>query len=102
MAGIDTTLAPVVCPERRPGARPPRSRVAALVGILLTGVALTLGAEATRVLVGRNVHEVDPGRAYRCAQQSGAGLKELIQRFGIRTVVNLRGSNVESPWYVEE
>src|SRR5947209_7016085 len=63
------------------------------------GLICALAAETGRVLLGRNLHTVLPGKVYRCAQQSGPGLQELIRRFGIRTIINLRGSNVAADWY---
>lgn len=75
-------------------------RVLLLGGVL--GVLLAATVEAGRVVVGDNLHTVLPGRVYRCSQQSGPELEALIRAHGIRTVINLRGGNVESPWYVDE
>jgi protein tyrosine phosphatase (PTP) superfamily phosphohydrolase (DUF442 family) len=68
----------------------------------LLGVGLALVAEAGRVLVGPNFHTVDPGRAYRCAQPSPEELADLVRRFSIRTIVNLRGHCPEADWYREQ
>lgn len=68
----------------------------------LLGVGLALVAETGRVLVGPNFHTVDPGRAYRCAQPSPEELADLVRRFSIRTVVNLRGHCPEAEWYREQ
>src|SRR5947207_3236534 len=72
-----------------------------LRGILI-GLCLALVLEAGRVLLGRNLHTVLPGRVYRCAQPSGEDVERLGQTLGIRTVVNLRGSCDPSPFYLEE
>src|SRR5262249_5725542 len=47
-------------------------------------------------------HTVVPGRVYRSAQQSGPELEHTIARFGIRTVVNLRGNCDPLSWYLDE
>ena len=49
-----------------------------------------------------NVHVLVPAVAIRSAEPSGNQLLVLKQRFGLRSVVNLRGSNVGKPWYDEE
>jgi hypothetical protein len=61
-----------------------------------------VGAEAGRVFWNGNVHALLPGRVYRCAQQSPDGLRRLIERHGIRTVVNLRGCCEGFAWYEDE
>jgi hypothetical protein len=76
--------------------------VRALAKGVVLGAALAVGLEAIRVLLGNNLHEVVPGRVYRAAQSNGPGLERLIRRHGIRTVVNLRGSNVIMPWFDAE
>jgi hypothetical protein len=54
------------------------------------------------VLVGSNFHTVIPGKLYRCAQPSAAQLEAWIRRYGIRTVLNLRGCCDPLPFYLEE
>lgn len=71
--------------------------VGAVVGLLLAG-----GADFANSLVGPNFHEVIPGQVYRCAQPSRQRLERDIARYGIRTVVNLRGPCEEAPWYLDE
>lgn len=68
----------------------------------LAGLLLAAGAEAARVLLGGNFHVVVPGRVYRCSQPKPAALADLVRRFGIRTVVNLRGCCAPYDWYMEE
>jgi protein tyrosine/serine phosphatase len=48
--------------------------------------ARTIGLQ----LVG-NVHVVEPGELYRSAQLNGASLDGVLKRYGIKTVINLRG-----------
>jgi protein tyrosine phosphatase (PTP) superfamily phosphohydrolase (DUF442 family) len=54
------------------------------------------------VFVGHNFHAVLPGRVYRSAQLSGQDLERLVQKYQIRTVINLRGCGVPLPWYLAE
>lgn len=49
-----------------------------------------------------NLHIVYNGQLYRSAQPSTAVLDELIRKFGIKTVINLRGPSPTERWYVEE
>jgi hypothetical protein len=79
----------------------PRWLRAAVFGFVL-GLSLAVGAEAARVMLGRNLHEVVPGKVYRCGQLSGAALAQVIRAYHIRTVVNLRGCCDPLPWYFEE
>lgn len=56
--------------------------------------------EVTGIL-GDNFHEIDPGLYYRSAQLSAKSLKKYISKYGIRSVINLRGAS-EKDWYLEE
>jgi protein tyrosine phosphatase (PTP) superfamily phosphohydrolase (DUF442 family) len=73
--------------------------VLALAGIAVAGL---LGLEVYHTCFGANWHVVLPGRVYRSAQLSPERLKELADRYGIRTVINLRGNCQPEPWYVGE
>src|SRR3954469_408702 len=85
----------------QPTARPraPLARAVA-VGLVL-GALLACAAEIGRMIVGRNKHVVVPGRVYRTAQLSPAQLEAFVRRYGIRTVVNLRGRPFDD-WYPAE
>jgi len=65
------------------------------------GVAALLGltAEGVRVFALTNRHTIIPGKAYRSAQLTPDQLEAEIRRHGIRTVLNLRGSCPDVPWY---
>lgn len=41
----------------------------------------------------KRLREVVPGRFYRSGQMTAAGFRETIERFGIRTVINLQHEN---------
>jgi protein tyrosine phosphatase (PTP) superfamily phosphohydrolase (DUF442 family) len=76
-----------------------RVRLALLMLVIMVGLGVT---EAIRVLAGRNFHIVVPGRVYRGAQPSTPELERLVRDYGIKTVVNLRGVGMPSPWYREQ
>lgn len=54
------------------------------------------------VRLTKNFYEVDPGKFYRSAQLSPDELKEAIAKYGIKTVISLRGAPVNSYWYPGE
>jgi protein tyrosine/serine phosphatase len=41
----------------------------------------------------KRLREVTPGRFYRSGQMTAAGLRETIERYGIKTVINLQHEN---------
>ena len=69
---------------------------------LVLGLAVVLILEVVRVLFGGNIHEVVPGRLYRSAQLPPNQLRDLIQKRGIKTIVNLRGCCATFDWYRNE
>jgi len=73
-------------------------RVAAVAGIFLAFVALAVAA----FLVSENLHAVSPGQVYRSRQLAPAELEDVVARYGIRGVLNLRGRHKDSQWYQEE
>lgn len=70
----------------------------AAVAVLLAVVSSTWWA----IEGDGNVHVLVPDVAIRSAEPSGNQLVAMKQRFGLRSVVNLRGSNAGQPWYDEE
>jgi protein tyrosine/serine phosphatase len=85
-----------------PPAVRPRSLAAVLARGCLAGLLLAGVGEFVHVLLGTNFHTVVPGRFYRCSQPSPAALQAAIRRYGIRTVVNLRGCCDPIDWYLAE
>jgi predicted protein tyrosine phosphatase len=49
-----------------------------------------------------NLHEVVPGEIYRSGQPDAERLAEMIDELGLRSVVTLRGEDVEAAWYRDE
>ncbi len=70
----------------------------------VTSAPATTSAPARRVVFGvrDNFHAIEAGRAYRSGQLSPETLRATIERYGIRTVVNLRGANPNADWYEQE
>jgi protein tyrosine phosphatase (PTP) superfamily phosphohydrolase (DUF442 family) len=66
------------------------------------GIGLAIGTEVNRLCATNNLHTVIPGRVYRSGQLSPDDLEGVIVRYGIRTVVNLRGCSDPLPWYLDE
>ena len=53
------------------------------------------------MIVSRNRHVVVPGRVYRTGQLTPAQLEAFVHRYGVRTVINLRGRPFDA-WYPAE
>ena len=80
----------------------------AVVLLIIIGIAWYVGG------LGGNVRAVAQGKVYRSAQLTGSGLgavtacwtgnglEQVIQKDGIKTVLNLRGGNGDNAWYREE
>jgi len=49
-----------------------------------------------------NKHTSIPGELYRSAQPTGEDIKRYAKRYGIKSIINLRGENVQDAWYKEE
>jgi len=67
---------------------------------LVTPIAV-LGIYLGFLRASGNFHEVLPGQLYRSAQPTPGQLARYIQRYGIKTVINLRGPS-EQKWYRDE
>jgi protein tyrosine/serine phosphatase len=70
-------------------------------GILLLAIAGCNGGVPAGPLP-YNFDTLDEGRAYRSSQPTGDQLEAIIDAYGIRTVVNLRGPNPGTEWYDTE
>ncbi len=49
-----------------------------------------------------NFHPITVGEAYRSAQMDGDRLKDYINNYNIKSILNLRGRAAEEKWYAEE
>jgi protein tyrosine phosphatase (PTP) superfamily phosphohydrolase (DUF442 family) len=71
------------------------------VGFLVCGVMTGL-AGALGLHYWDNFHAVLPGLVYRSAQLDASGLEARITRYHFRTIINLRGENLDADWYQDE
>jgi protein tyrosine phosphatase (PTP) superfamily phosphohydrolase (DUF442 family) len=91
-------------PVSTPSAPTPRTRRRGrwwLVAPLLL-LTLAFGLEAWRVCFGPNFATIAEGRLYRSAQLKPRQLQEAVRRFGIKTVINLRGHCPQEAWHRDE
>lgn len=65
-------------------------------------VAVLIGAWVGFVRISGNFHAVEQGAVYRSAQLSGAQFARRIRENGVRTILNLRGTQTDSRWYDDE
>jgi protein tyrosine/serine phosphatase len=77
-------------------------RVALVLGLAVLAAGLGAAGWAGYLRVSGNVHTVIPGQLYRSAELDKAGFQDTIERFHVRTVINLRGANPGKPWYENE
>jgi protein tyrosine/serine phosphatase len=85
--------------------RPPLGgwrRIVLRSGLAFAGLLALFGVYVGVLILSGNFHEVLPGKLYRSAQLSGERLGEEIDRYGIKTVINLRGENAGKGWYDDE
>lgn len=75
----------------------------------MRNVLLGIGAAVMVILVflgglqlTGNFHTVVAGQLYRSAQPTPAELESYVHRYGLKTVVNLRGANPGAKWYDDE
>lgn len=73
-------------------------RTLAGIGIAVGAFALYLGG----LQITGNFHEVKAGELYRSAQPDAADLEDYVRRYGIKTVINLRGIKPGKGWYDTE
>lgn len=70
----------------------------AFVVVPLAAIGIYLGY----LQISGNFHTVTPNQLYRSAQPTAAELKDYAKRYGIRTVLNLRGEHPNASWYEDE
>ncbi|MGO9954150.1 MAG: dual specificity protein phosphatase family protein [Dissulfurispiraceae bacterium] len=49
-----------------------------------------------------NFHTITEAEAYRSAQMDGYELKNCINKYHIKSILNLRGKNSNEKWYIDE
>ena len=65
-------------------------------------LALLVGLASGCLSVRGNLRAVEADALYRSGQLSAPALDRVIERRGIRTVINLRGPTPAESWYREE
>ncbi len=78
------------------------NRLAKLAGGGLLALALALGGYACYALATDNFHTVVPGQVYRSGQMDAGDFSHYIQRYGIKSILNLRGENSATSWHQAE
>ncbi len=82
-----------------PPSRPWRRRLLLGGGLV---AALLLGIELSNSLFGDHLHVVVPGQVYRSGQPTRRFVREVVGKYGIRTILNLRGTCEQADWYLVE
>jgi protein tyrosine phosphatase (PTP) superfamily phosphohydrolase (DUF442 family) len=70
-----------------------------ILGFAVFAVAGSYAAYCGVIIYEGNFHAVQPGVLYRSAQLSRSELETLARRYGIESVLNLRGANPGRGWY---
>ncbi|TCL67302.1 dual specificity protein phosphatase family protein [Rhizobium sp. BK251] len=65
-------------------------------------VLVAVGVYLAYLQLSTNVHAVVPGQLYRSSQPSPEKLGDLVNEYGIKTVINLRGDDAGHSWYDNE
>ena len=79
----------------------PRKLLSSFGFLALVGF-VALGIYTIYILGTDNFHQVGRGYVYRSAQLSSEDLGEKVSQYGIRSVLNLRGQNLDKDWYKQE
>ncbi|HOA73365.1 MAG TPA: tyrosine-protein phosphatase [Phycisphaerae bacterium] len=79
-----------------------RLRLLAVAAAALAGLIPGCGDDPAGAPILFNFHTIEENQAYRSSQLSGEALSWVIDHYGIKTVVNLRGPNPGKPWYDAE
>jgi len=65
-------------------------------------LAVVAGGYYLYLLATDNFHTVVAGEVYRSSQPSAAAIARIEGKYGIRTILNLRGENGKHGWYESE
>jgi undecaprenyl-diphosphatase len=80
-----------------------RSKRCVLLGSgMLASLVAVLAGYVSSDLEHANLRTVVPGQAYRSAQMYTGHLAQTIKHYGIRSVLNLRGENLNAGWHQAE
>lgn len=79
-----------------------RAKGVRIVLIVIVFCSVLVGWQVIQVTLGRNFHEVLPGKLYRSAQPDRSDLQWAVRRYRIRSVISLRGTCPDRSWYQRE
>ena len=85
-----------------PGTKPKLKRLLKWSGLLLLTLVLAVGGYVLYLLATDNFHVVVAGQVYRSGQMNTSELTHTIQKYGIKSVLNLRGENLATKWHQTE
>ncbi|MCF1708986.1 tyrosine-protein phosphatase [Tabrizicola sp. J26] len=77
-------------------------RKLAYLGVALIALALSAYGYSQFLQITGNVHTVVEGELYRAAQVDPKRIRELHEKDGIRSILNLRGPDPGEAWYDNE
>ena len=82
-------------------------RIAAILlitttAVWLSGCGLAVADNSAPLTVWDNFAVIKDGQAYRSAQLDATSIRLVVDTYGIKTIVNLRGENSDAPWYQAE
>ncbi|HSD91675.1 MAG TPA: tyrosine-protein phosphatase [Methyloceanibacter sp.] len=69
---------------------------------VLLAAAVVLGLYTGYLFATGNFHTVIAGQLYRSGQPTAERIAEWRKRYGIKTIVNLRGAHPDQEWYLIE
>ena len=76
--------------------------MAKIVGCILGAVLLALAIPLWVYFPGHNFRTVEEGVFYGSRQMGGGAIESAVKKYGVRTLINLRGHNPGSDWFDEE
>lgn len=65
-------------------------------------IAASIGSYCGIIQYAGNIHIVEDGTLYRSSQLGKTQLEQVIKRYGIKSILNLRGNGAGHPWYDNE
>lgn len=77
-------------------------RVLKLAALTAGAVVVAFGLYFLAIQATGNFYAVVPGELYRSNQPTASQVADYAQRYGIKTIVNLRGSSEDASWYLDE
>lgn len=73
-----------------------------LVSFAIFAGFIFVSGYAGLLFASNNFHVVVPGALYRSAQPDAAEIENYKTRYGLKTIINLRGANPGQRWYRDE